>query len=105
MADFGFANGLNKSLDHQVRDLRKQLAGISKALSDNGLDLDDLSHDAENLLKGAQKNARRAARNVEKEIDVLSRAAHKAPAGAGTVIAVVALVGFGLGYLAHIAQR
>lgn len=105
MAQFGFANELNKSLDHQIRDLRKQLSGISRSLADHGIDLDELAGDADHLWRGARKNARKAAKQARREVDVLTHAVEKAPAGAGTVLAVAALVGFGLGYLVHLAQR
>ncbi|SDG91609.1 hypothetical protein [Pelagibacterium luteolum] len=105
MADFSFANGINKNLDHQVRDLRKQLQSISKTLADNGIDFDELSDEAEDLWRGARKNARRASKQVQRDIEIINKAAHKAPAATGTVLAVAAIVGFGLGYLYHISQR
>lgn len=104
MADFSLTNGLEKPVKSQIRELRRQLDSISKNLADHGLDLDDLADDAGDFIKGARKNARRATRQAQKDIDVLSRAMHKAPASAGAVLVVAAAVGFGLGYLLHIAQ-
>ena len=105
MADHGFANGLNSSIHKQVRDLRRQLADISKNLADHGLDFDDIAEEAENFMHGARKNARRAARHVRHDADVLARAAQNAPAATGGVLVVAAAVGFGLGYLYHLATR
>lgn len=105
MADLGFANGLNKSLDHQLRDLRKQISHISKTLSDHGLDFDDIADEADHFMRGARKNAKRARKQFNRDADVLARAVEKAPAGAGTVLVVAAAVGFGMGYLFHIATR
>lgn len=101
MADFSLTNGLEKPVKSQIRELRRQLDSISKSLSDHGLDLAD---EAGDFIHGARKNARRASKQARKEIDVLSRAVHKAPASAGAVLVVAAAVGFGLGYLLHIAQ-
>ena len=105
MAELGFPQGLNSSLHHQVRDLRRQLAHMSKALADRGIDFEDLADEAEDFMHGARKNARRAARQVRKDADVIARAAQKAPAATGTVLVVAAAVGFGLGFLYHFAQR
>lgn len=99
------SDGLNKTLDSQLRDLRKQVSHISKSLADHGIDFEDLADDAEDLMHGARKNARRAARHVKRDADVIGHAAQKAPAAAGTVLALAAIVGFGLGYLYNIAQR
>ncbi|RDE08926.1 hypothetical protein [Pelagibacterium lacus] len=105
MADFGITDGIGKSLDHQVRDLRKQIDQVSKSLARHGVDFNDLADDAEDLWRGARKNAHRAAKHMRHDADVLGRAMEKAPAGVGTVLTVAALVGFGLGYLVHISQR
>ncbi|WP_332718792.1 hypothetical protein [Pelagibacterium mangrovi] len=101
----GIANGLNSSLHSQMRDLRSQLAHISKTLADNGIDFDDLAGEAEDFMHGARKNARRAVRQVRRDADVIAHAAQKAPAATGTVLVVAAAVGFGLGFLYHLAQR
>ena len=101
MADFSLTNGLEKPVKSQIRELRRQLDSISRSLSDHGLDLAD---EAGDFIHGARKNARRASKQARKEIDVLSHAVHKAPASAGAVLVVAAAVGFGLGYLLHIAQ-
>lgn len=103
MADL--TNGLNSSIHSQMRDLRRQLASISKTLADHGIDFDDIAEEAEDFMHGARKNARRAARQVRKDADVIARAAQKAPAATGTVLVVAAAVGFGLGFLYHLAQR
>lgn len=105
MADHGLANGLNSSINVQVRDLRRQLAHISKSLADRGIDFEDIGHEAEDFMGGARKNARRAARQVRRDTDVITRAAQKAPAATGGVLVIAAAVGFGLGYLYHLAQR
>lgn len=105
MADHGFANGLNSSIHSQVRDLRRQLAHISKSLADHGIDFEDLADEAEDFMHGARKNARRAARQVRRDADVITRAIQKAPAGTGGVLVVAAAVGFGLGYLYHLARH
>lgn len=105
MADHGFANGLNSSIHAQVRDLRRQLSHISKNLADHGIDFEDLADDAEDFMAGARKNARRAVRNVRHDADVITSAMQKAPAGTGGVLVIAAAVGFGLGYLYHLAQR
>ncbi|WP_417579877.1 hypothetical protein [Pelagibacterium sp.] len=104
MANFSLSNGVEKPVKSQLRELRHQLNSISKSLADHGLDFEDLADEAEDFVHGARKNARRAAKHARKDIDVLSRAAHKAPASAGAVLIVAAAVGFGLGYLLHIAQ-
>lgn len=105
MADFSFSNGLNKSLDHQVRDLRKQLSHISKTLADHGVDFEDIADDAGDLVRGARKNAKRAAKHARREADVLTHAVQKAPAAASTVLVVAAAVGFGLGLLYNLVER
>lgn len=105
MADHGLANGLNSSIHSQVRDLRRQLAHLSKSLADHGIDFDDIAEEAEDFVHGARKNARRAARQVKRDADVITRAMQKAPAATGGVLVVAAAVGFGLGYLYHLATR
>ena len=105
MADHGIANGLNSSIHAQVRDLRRQLAHISKNLSEHGIDFEDLAGEADDLMDGARKNVRRAARHVRHDADVLTHAMQKAPAITGGVLVVAAAVGFGLGYLYHLTQR
>jgi ElaB/YqjD/DUF883 family membrane-anchored ribosome-binding protein len=104
MANFSLTNGVEKPIKSQLRELRQQLSSISKSLADHGMNFDDLTDDAEDFVHGARKNVRRAARHARKDMDVISRAAHKAPASAGAVLIVAAAVGFGLGYLLHIAQ-
>ncbi len=105
MAELGFPKGLNSSLHSQVRDLRRQLAQVSKALADHGIDFEVLADEAEDFMHGARKNARRAARQVRRDADVIAHAAQKAPAATVTVLVVAAAVGFGLGFLYHLAQR
>ncbi|MEQ8445750.1 MAG: hypothetical protein RIB57_07685 [Pelagibacterium sp.] len=104
MANLSLTNGMEKPIKSQLRELRQQLNSISKNLADHGLDFDELADGADDFVHGARKNARRTMRHARKDIDVLSRAAHKAPASAGAVLVVAAAVGFGLGYLLHIAQ-
>lgn len=105
MVDFHLRKDSNSPIHHQVDEMRRQLRHISKSLSDHGIDFDDMAHDAEKFMRTTRKSAKRAARHVTHDADILTRAAQRAPAGAGTVLAVAAIVGFGIGYLFHLAQN
>ncbi|GGA60233.1 hypothetical protein [Pelagibacterium lentulum] len=92
MADSSITDDARKAMEHQVRELRDQITLIDKSLTKHGFDIEDVRDHAENLFHGAQKNARRAARHVQKKTDVVAKAAQRARLATSTALTIVSTI-------------
>lgn len=98
MAQDNFADEVRETIEEQIADLRGQLHSISRSLHDHGFDLEHLRDEAQDLVSGAAKNARKAANYAQSEAKAVARVARKNPAGASTALTLAAAIGFGIGY-------
>jgi hypothetical protein len=86
-------NMSEKDLENQIAALRKQLASISKSLSDKGYEIVD---DGNSAFETVKKNGQKAARFVGDEAQFVAEKARENPIATVAIISAVA----GLGLLA-----
>jgi ElaB/YqjD/DUF883 family membrane-anchored ribosome-binding protein len=86
-------NMSEKDLENQIAALRKQLASISKSLSDKGYEIAD---DGNSAFETVKKNGQKAARFVGDEAQLVAEKARENPIATVAIISAVA----GLGLLA-----
>ncbi|AMS44873.1 MULTISPECIES: hypothetical protein [Aminobacter] len=92
-------DGIQKSVEKQISELRKEIAKINKSLTDRSLDLVAEARDtAHGVIEGASMRTSRAARQLRSQAQSVSEAARENPATTGAVIGLAGLVGFMIGF-------
>lgn len=87
-----FTGKSERELRAEIKHLRKELAGISRSVSDMGHDLyEDVRDEAADTFKHLRKRGRKAARQVRRQTSEAVSVAQDYPM---TTIAVVAGIGF-----------
>ncbi|PBC24898.1 MULTISPECIES: hypothetical protein [unclassified Mesorhizobium] len=91
---------IQKTLEKQIAELRKEITKINKSISARGAEmLDDASEQASDFYETAAARASRTAQQLRSQAQAVSEVARENP---GTTTAVIGVVGL-LGFLAGIA--
>ncbi|PDQ21831.1 hypothetical protein CN311_07015 [Mesorhizobium sanjuanii] len=91
---------IQKSLEKQIADLRKEVAKINKSISERGAELvADAEEQASGMYDSAAARATRTAQQLRTQAHAVSEAARENP---GTTTALVGMIGL-LGFLAGMA--
>lgn len=105
MADDTLQDEVRKAIENQIGELREQIAHINRSLSDHGIDIDEIRHEAGEALEGAARSVRKAARHAQEEATAIAEVARENPAATTTVLTAVGLIGFAIGYAVANAER
>lgn len=91
---------IQKSLEKQIADLRKEVAKINKSISARGAEMvDDAKEQASDMYETAAARATRTAQQLRTQAQAVSEVARENP---GTTTALVGAIGL-LGFLAGMA--
>jgi ElaB/YqjD/DUF883 family membrane-anchored ribosome-binding protein len=89
----------HRSLEHQIDELREQVARVARYAASHGADFDDIRSGAAGAASGIVHSAQDAATRVRREATDVAKAAQEHPVTAATLFAGVAAAGFALGFL------
>jgi cell division septum initiation protein DivIVA len=99
-SDLPNVDDIQKAMEKQIAELRKEITKINKSISARGAEmLDDASEQASDFYETASARASRTAQQLRSQAQVVSEAARENP---GTTTAVVGVIGL-LGFLAGLA--
>jgi len=99
-SDTPHIDDIQKTLEKQIAELRKEITKINKSISARGAEmLDDASEQASDFYETASARASRTAQQLRSQAQAVSEVARENP---GTTTAVIGVIGL-LGFLAGIA--
>ena len=99
-SDSPHIDDIQKTLEKQIAELRKEITTINKSISARGAEmLDDASEQASDLYDTAAARASRTAQQLRSQAQAVSDVARENP---GTTTAVIGVIGL-LGFLAGLA--
>ncbi|QKD06459.1 hypothetical protein [Mesorhizobium loti] len=99
-SDLPDIDDIQKTLEKQIAELRKEITKINKSISARGAELlDDASEQASDFYDSAAARASRTAQQLRSQAQAVSDVARENP---GTTTAVVGVIGL-LGFLAGLA--
>lgn len=99
-SDIPHIDDIQKTLEKQIAELRKEISKINKSISARGAEmLDDASEQASDFYDTAAARASRTAQQLRTQAQAVSDVARENP---GTTTAVVGVIGL-LGFLAGLA--
>lgn len=98
-SDSSNVDDMQKTLEKQIAELRKEIAKINKSISERGAEwVADAEEQASGIYDSAAARASRTAQQLRTQAHVVSEAARENP---GTTTAVVGVIGL-LGFLAGV---
>lgn len=99
-SDVPHIDDIQKALEKQIAELRKEITRINKSISERGSELvDDAKEHASDMYETATARASRTAQQLRTQAQAVSEVARENP---GTTTAVVGVIGL-LGFLAGLA--
>ncbi|NGN43317.1 hypothetical protein G6N74_19790 [Mesorhizobium sp. CGMCC 1.15528] len=98
MADTPSSDDIQKALEKQIADLRKEIAKINKTVSARSAEMmDDAREQASSLYESASDRASKATQQLRTQAHAVSEVARENPGTTTAVLGFVGIVGFLLG--------
>ncbi|MEO9336421.1 hypothetical protein ABFT80_03130 [Mesorhizobium sp. SB112] len=98
MADTPNADDVQKALEKQIAELRKEITKINKSIADRGAEaIDEARGRASEFYDEASNRASRAAQQLRTQAHAVSEVARENPGTTTAVLTVAGIVGFVIG--------